>query len=87
MQTLYQLGGGFVDATVVGHHELREILHLPGLGMFQREVPGIHVDLIRRDDNGSDLRIGGSRTLRHGCGCGCEKAEGYWIKEFHSAFL
>jgi hypothetical protein len=68
VQLLHELGGGFVDAAVIRDHALREILHLLRMTFGLRELAGVDVDLIRSDDDGGDLRISGSGTLRPRCG-------------------
>ena len=63
MKLRHQFRGGFVDAGMIGDHPLREFLDVFRMRFGQRELAGIDIHPIGGDDDGSNLRIGGSGSL------------------------
>jgi hypothetical protein len=62
----HELGRRFVDARVVCNHPFRELPNVLGLRPGLREPAGVDIDLVRRDHDRRDLRIGGPAGLGPG---------------------
>jgi hypothetical protein len=56
-----------VDAGVIGHHQLAELLHLGVLRTRHGQLTGVDIDLIGRDHNRCDLWIGDLLCCRRRC--------------------
>jgi len=63
LEFCYEFCSRFIDAAMVGNHELRKVLHFFRGRLCQRQLTGIDIDLVGRDNNRSDLcvsdRLGG----------------------------
>src|SRR5215210_1691807 len=74
LELRHERGRLFVDPTVIGDHLLPERFNVLVLGFLLRQFACVYIDLIRRDDDMRDLRVGGTGLLtdrRRSSECHC----------------
>ena len=66
VKLLRQIRGRLVDAAMIRDHALRKFLYVFGIRLGFGEVAGIDIHLIRGNDDGGNLRVGGACALSPG---------------------